>query len=403
MNPGLRDLKPYPFERLAELRARIATPDDRALINLSIGEPQHETPAAITAALVAALAGTARYPATRGLPELRQAIADWATHRFGLAAGQLDIEQQILPVNGTREALFGIAQCVIAASSRKNLVAMPNPFYQIYEGAALLAGGEPYYLPCPAGTGFRPDFARVPAAIWDRVALVYVCSPGNPSGTVLDADDYSKLIALADRHDFLVIADECYSELYFDEQAPPLGLLDWCTRQGRGDFSRCLVMHSLSKRSNAPGLRSGFVAGDSTVMNEFYRYRTYQGGAMPQHVQHASIAAWRDETHVVENRSRYRRKFERVLPVLSEVVKLEQPAGGFYLWPEVGGDDVKVCERLLGKAGVLTLPGSFLARTTADGNPGQGRLRLALVAGEEECIDAARRMRDVLRQTIETE
>ena len=240
----------------------------------------------------------------------------------------------------------------------------------------------------------------MPAATWDRVALTYVCSPGNPSGTVLDADDYHKLLALADRHDFLVVADECYSELYFDEQTPPLGLLDWCTRHGRADFSRCLVMHSLSKRSNAPGLRSGFVAGDSTVMHEFYRYRTYQGGAMPLHVQHASIAAWRDETHVVENRARYRRKFERVLPVLADVVRLEQPAGGFYLWPEVGGDDVAVCERLLAEAGVLTLPGSVLARTTADGNPGQGRLRLALVAGEEECIDAATRIRDVLCQTI---
>ncbi len=401
MNPGLRDLKPYPFERLADLRARVAMTGDSALINLSIGEPQHATPPAITTALVAALAGTARYPATRGLPELRQAIADWATRRFGLAAEQLDIEQHILPVNGTREALFAIAQCVVAASSRKNLVGMPNPFYQIYEGAALLSGGEPFYLPCPASRGFRPDFDRVPAATWDKMALVYVCSPGNPSGTVLDAEDYRKLLVLADRHDFLVVADECYSELYFDEQAPPLGLLDWCSRNGRGDFSRCLVMHSLSKRSNAPGLRSGFIAGDRDVMHEFYRYRTYQGGAMPQHVQHASIAAWRDETHVVENRARYRRKFERVIPLLAEVVTLEQPAGGFYLWPEVGGDDVGVCERLLGEAGVLTLPGSFLARTTADGNPGQGRLRLALVAGEEECIEAAQRIRNVLSRKIQ--
>jgi len=398
MNPGLRDLKPYPFERLAELRARVAPPADRPLINLSIGEPQHATPAAITAALVAALDGTARYPATRGLPELRRAIVDWAGRRYGLAPGQLDTEHQVLPVNGTREALFAIAQCVVAANSHKNVVAMPNPFYQIYEGAALLAGGEPYFFDCPAASGFRPNIAAVPAAVWERVALVYVCSPGNPSGTVLDADDYARLLALADRHDFLVVADECYSELYFDEQSPPLGLLEWCARHGRDDFSRCLVMHSLSKRSNAPGLRSGFVAGDRAVMDEFYRYRTYQGGAMPLHVQHASIAAWNDEAHVVDNRSRYRRKYERVLPLLADLVDVTQPAGGFYLWPDVGGDDIAVCERLLGEAGVLTLPGSFLARDTAAGNPGRGRLRLALVAGEEECVEAATRMRAVLNQ-----
>jgi N-succinyldiaminopimelate aminotransferase len=396
MNPGLSELKPYPFERLAEIRRRIAPPPGHALIDLSIGEPQHATPACIHQALIGALARTARYPATRGLAALRQVIADWLVHRFELPPGGVDPERQVLPVNGTREALFGIAQCVVAAGSAKNGVAMPNPFYQIYEGAALLAGGRPCYLECPAANGFRPDWAALPAAAWAGLALIYVCSPGNPHGAVLRAEDYARLTALADEHDFVVVADECYSELYPDEAAPPLGLLQWCAASGRADFARCLVMHSLSKRSNAPGLRSGFVAGDARLIEQFYRYRTYQGGAMPEHVQHASIAAWSDETHVVENRARYRRKFARVLPLLQDVAAVAQPAGGFYLWPELPIDDVLACERLLGDAGVLTLPGRFLARATATGNPGERRLRLALVADEDDCAEAAVRMRRVL-------
>ena len=396
MNPGLQELKPYPFELLAEIRARVSAPRDRELINLSIGEPQHATPPCVLEALVAALAGTARYPATRGVAQLREAIAAWASRRFALAAGMLHADRHILPVNGTREALFAIAQCVVAAGSDKNVVAMPNPFYQIYEGAALLAGGTPHFLHCPAERGFRPDWSAVTPATWSSLALVYVCSPGNPAGAVLDADDYAILTARADEYDFIIVADECYSELYYDESAPPLGLLEWCARAGREDFRQCLVMHSLSKRSNAPGLRSGFVAGDAALIEAFYRYRTYQGGAMPLHVQQASVAAWSDETHVVQNRERYRRKFAGVVPLLAQVSRVELPAAGFYLWPELAVDDITACERLLGEAGVLVLPGRFLARETAHGNPGLNRIRIALVPEEQECLAAAQRICDVL-------
>ena len=398
MNSGLLALKPYPFEQLAAIRARVTPPTDCTLINLSIGEPQHPTPTRVHDALIASLAGTARYPATRGLADLRNAIVDWANRRFHLPTGLLDGERQILPVNGTREALFAIAQCVVAAGSAKNTVVMPNPFYQIYEGAALLAGGTPYFLHCPTERDFRPDWDAVPSTVWAHTALVYVCSPGNPSGAILTSDDYTRLVALADRHDFVIVADECYSELYYDEEQPPLGLLEWCAANGRNDFRHCLVMHSLSKRSNAPGLRSGFVAGDAAIIEPFYRYRTYQGGAMPEHVQHASIAAWSDETHVITNRALYRRKFDAVVPLLAAVSRLTQPAAGFYLWPELDADDILACERLLGEAGVLVLPGSFLARPSPHGNPGQRRLRIALVADHEQCLTAAQRMQPVLRK-----
>ena len=398
MNPGLSELKPYPFEQLAAIRARVQPPTDRVLINLSIGEPQHPTPPRVHEALIAALAGTARYPATRGLGELRDAIVAWANRRFHLATGLLDSERHVLPVNGTREALFAIAQCVVAAGSTKNTVVMPNPFYQIYEGAALLAGGTPYFLHCPADREFRPDWDAVPNKVWEQTALIYVCSPGNPSGAILTAEDYAHLMALADQHDFVVVADECYSELYYDETRPPLGLLEWCAANGRDDFARCLVMHSLSKRSNAPGLRSGFVAGDARIIEPFYRYRTYQGGAMPVHVQHASIAAWTDEDHVVTNRALYRRKFDAVVPLLAGVTRVTQPAAGFYLWPELDADDLLACEHLLGEAGVLVLPGSFLARPSRHGNPGKNRLRIALVAVQDECVAAAQRMQPVLRK-----
>ncbi len=393
MNPGLADLKPYPFERLAEIRARVTPPADRPLVNLSIGEPQNATPALIRDALVAALDGTARYPATRGTPALREAIAAWATRRFALAPGGLDPESQVLPVNGTREALFAIAQTVVDAGDSRALVGMPNPFYQIYEGAALLAGARPCYLPCPAERGFRPQWDTVPEQAWQDMNLLYVCSPGNPSGSVFEAEDFARLTALADRHDFVIVCDECYSELYLDEDAPPLGLLGWCAANGRADFSRCLVMHSLSKRSNAPGLRSGFVAGDATLIEAFYRYRTYQGGAMPLHVQHASAAAWCDEAHVADNRADYRRKFEQVVDILAPVLPVAAPAAGFYLWPELPCDGITACERLLGEAGVLVLPGEFLARDDAAGNPGRNRVRIALVAAEADCAEAARRMR----------
>jgi N-succinyldiaminopimelate aminotransferase len=389
MNQGLKELKPYPFERLAEIRARVKAPDDRKLIDLSLGEPKHDTPAFIREALIAALSGTARYPATRGLPELREAIRRWSSRRFHLPDGMLTAEHHILPANGTREALFAIAQCLVDRSGRKDTVLMPNPFYQIYEGAALLAGARPHYLPCPSARGFRPDWDAVAPAVWERTALIYVCSPGNPSGAVFDEADYEFLTAAADRWEF-------DSELYLDEGNPPLGLLEFCARSARAPFERCLVMHSLSKRSNAPGLRSGFVAGDANLIETFYRYRTYHGGAMPIYVQHASIAAWGDEDHVAENRALYRRKFERVLPILAEVSRVERPSAGFYLWPEFEMDDVTACERLLGEAGVLTLPGSFLGHATPSGNPGANRLRVALVADVEDCEEAALRMRETL-------
>lgn len=399
MNPGLQALKPYPFERLAEIRASHPAPPDKHLINLSIGEPQQPTPPFIHEALIAHLADTARYPATRGLAEFRQALATWAGRRFKLSAGLLDADQQILPVNGTREALFAIAQTLFDSAAGKPLVGMPNPFYQIYEGAALLAGAQPYFLPCPASRDFRPDWTAVSERIWRQMTLVYICSPGNPAGSVMTSEDYAALTELADRHDFTIVADECYSEIYADESSPPLGLLQWCAANGRDDFARCLVMHSLSKRSNAPGLRSGFVAGDARLIDAFYRYRTYLGGAMSLPVQHASIAAWSDENHVVENRALYRARFARVHARLRPVLDFALPAAGFYLWPALPIDGITACRRLLSEAGVLVLPGSFLARQCgAGGNPGHNRIRIALVAGLAECEEAAERLCSVIQR-----
>jgi len=397
MNRGLNKLKPYPFERLTAIRARIRPPTTGKLVDLSIGEPQHATPAVILDALGDALRGIADYPKTRGLLALREVIVAWASRRFHLENVNLTAEHHVLPVNGTREALFAIVQCSVDANSRKDLILIPNPFYQIYEGAALLSGAKPYYLPCPAARGFQPQWDAVPDEIWSRAALVFVCSPANPSGAVLTSDDYHTLTSLADRYKFTVVADECYSELYLDETAPPLGLLEYCARSGRNDFRHCLAMHSLSKRSSVPGLRSGFVAGDRHLIESFYQYRTYQGGAMPLHVQHASIAAWSDENHVKENRARYREKFDQTLPILSSCSDVERPPAGFYLWPELEIDGVTACERLLGEAGVLVLPGDFLAHPTAEGNPGQRRIRLALVPDVEVCVEAAQRISDTLR------
>ena len=396
MNPGLASLQPYPFERLAALRAGVQPNPDLQPVNLSIGEPQHATPRLVLDALVGALEGTAKYPATKGSDELRNAIGRWLEQRFRLPALAVNADTMVLPAAGTREALFAIAQCVVSRDRGDSVVAMPNPFYQIYEGAALLAGAHPYYMHCPASRGFLPDFSLVPENIWRRCEMVYICSPANPSGAVMALEDYHHLLALADRHDFVIVSDECYSELYYDEASPPLGLLQAAYGQGRTDFSRCLVMHSLSKRSNAPGLRSGFIAGDPKLLREFLRYRTYHGAAMPMHVQAASAAAWQDEIHVIANRARYRDKFDAVVPLLADVVDVSTPAGGFYLWPRVEGDDAAVCQQLLAKANVLTLPGSFLAREVDGYNPGAGRLRLALVASLEECVEAARRLRQTL-------
>ncbi|MDD3518379.1 MAG: succinyldiaminopimelate transaminase [Chromatiales bacterium] len=392
MNPDLDRLQPYPFQKLATLKAGITPPADRPHIALSIGEPKHPTPGFIAEALLSHLHGLAHYPLTRGSLELRRAAADWLTRRFGLPAGGLDPERQILPVLGTREALFALAQCVVDRS-RAPLVVMPNPFYQIYEGAALLAGAEPYFVNCTADTGFLPDFEDVPDAVWQRCQLLYLCSPGNPTGAVLDEAALTHLIELADRHDFIIAADECYSEIYFDEDAPPPGLLGAAARMGNDAWRRCIVFHSLSKRSNVPGLRSGFVAGNADLLDRFHLYRTYHGASMPPPTQAASAVAWADERHVFENRLLYREKFEAVLRILASVMDVQLPDAGFYLWPRVAGDDQAFARELFARENVTVLPGSYLSREAHGINPGHQRVRMALVAPLDECIEAAERIR----------
>ncbi|MFI2810551.1 MULTISPECIES: succinyldiaminopimelate transaminase [Microbulbifer] len=386
MNPNLEKLQPYPFAKLAKLKAGLV-PADQPHIALSIGEPKHPAPDFVRETLVAHLDQLSAYPATKGLDDLRGAIGDWLRARFGLE--HVCPDTQVLPVNGTREALFAFAQAVASPGSR---VLMPNPFYQIYEGAALLAGASPFFLNCTAQTGFRPDFGAVPAGVWRDCDLLYLCTPGNPTGALLDEDALRQLIDLADRHDFIIASDECYSELYFDEDAPPPGLLQACRAMGRNDFSRCVVFHSLSKRSNLPGLRSGFVAGDAQVLEKFLLYRTYHGCAMPLPHQHASIAAWRDETHVKENRALYREKFAAVLETLDGCLDVSAPEAGFYLWPRVG-DGEGFARELFRQQNITVLPGSFLARESGGSNPGREYVRMALVATLEECIEAARRIR----------
>lgn len=390
MNPDLAKLLPYPFERLRELFDGIATPAGLREIRLSIGEPQHPTPALIKDALVGALDGLANYPATAGLDALRSAIAAWLCRRFGLPA--LDAARQVLPVNGSREALFAFAQCVIDRSRPRPLVLSPNPFYQIYEGAALLAGASPRYLNCLPENGYACDFAGVPAAVMNDVQLVYVCSPGNPTGKVMSLDEWRTLFELSDKYGFVIAADECYSELYFDEAAPPLGALQAAHQLGRDDFRRLVVFGSLSKRSNAPGLRSGYVAGDAAIIEKFLLYRTYQGGAMSPAVQHASIAAWKDETHVIENRALYREKFAAVTPRLARHLETALPDAGFYLWAKTPIADTEFARRLQAEQRVTVLPGSFLARESGGVNPGENFIRIALVAPLAECVDACERI-----------
>lgn len=393
MNPDLDRLQPYPFEKLARLKAGLTPPDGLGHVVLSIGEPKHAPPRFVVDALIGHLDGLANYPLTKGLPELRQAIADWLVARFALPAGAIDPECQVLPVAGTREALFAFAQAVVDAD-QKPLVLMPNPFYQIYEGAALLAGAEPWFMNTTAATGFLPDLDAVPVEVWQRCQLIYLCSPGNPTGAVANLATLQKLIALADAHDFVIASDECYSELYFDEEAPPPGLLQACAALGRNDYRRCVVFHSLSKRSNLPGLRSGFVAGDAAVLEKFLLYRTYQGCALPPPTQAASIVAWRDEQHVAANRALYRAKFDAVLDILGPVLPVARPQAGFYLWAETPGSDEEFARALYAQQNVTVLPGSYLSRTAHGVNPGAGRVRMALVAELDECVDAARRVRE---------
>jgi N-succinyldiaminopimelate aminotransferase len=396
MNNALQQLQPYPFEKLRALLGAVTPNPDKRPIALSIGEPKHKSPEFVAKALADNLDQMAVYPTTAGIPALRGAIAQWCERRFNLPAGWLDATRHVLPVNGTREALFAFTQTVVNRSDN-GLVVSPNPFYQIYEGAAFLAGATPHYLPCLAEYGFNPDFDAVSADVWDRCQILFLCSPGNPTGALIPLETLKKLIALADKHDFVIAADECYSELYFDEATPPAGLLTACAELGRQDFKRCVVFHSLSKRSNLPGLRSGFVAGDAEILKAFLLYRTYHGCAMPVQTQLASIAAWSDEEHVRANRTLYREKFDAVLEILSPVMDVQRPDGGFYLWPSVGSDDAAFCRDLYVTEHVTVVPGSYLSREVDGFNPGAGRVRMALVAPLAECIEAAQRIRDFIK------
>ena len=389
MNPRLQALQAYPFEKL---RALLGSSDSSLPhIPLSIGEPRHAAPGFVAERLCAEIGGLSSYPTTKGLPALRTSIANWATTRFSLI--NLDPEHQVLPVNGTREALFAFAQAVVSPSDDA-LVFSPNPFYQIYEGAALLAGAQPCFLPCRADNGFIPDYDAVPAELWQRCQLLYLCTPGNPSGAVCDLGTLKKLIALADKYDFVIASDECYSELYFDEEAPPPGLLQACAELGRDDYRRCVVFHSLSKRSNLPGLRSGFVAGDAEILADFLLYRTYHGCAMPVQTQLASAAAWADETHVRANRDLYRLKFAQVLAELDGCLDVSQPDASFYLWAKTPIADEDFARGLFKQFNVTVLPGSYLSREVDGENPGYGYVRMALVAELDNCLEAARRIKN---------
>lgn len=399
MNPDLQKLQPYPFEKLRQLKGDILPQVDKYHIALSIGEPKHTPPAIVTENLYKYASDIGNYPLTLGLKKYRESIARWLVKRFSLANNSIDVEKNIIPVNGTREALFAFAQAVIDRT-RQALVLMPNPFYQIYEGAALLAGAEPWFLNTTEATGFKPDFDSVPEDVWKRCQLVYLCSPGNPTGSVLDKSEITNLIELADKYDFIIASDECYSEIYFDEKHPPQGLLGVAHQIGRDDFKRCVVFHSLSKRSNVPGLRSGFVAGDAEILQKFLLYRTYHGCAVPNMVQNTSIALWNDELHVKDNRELYRKKFEAAIKILSPVMNVTMPEASFYLWPETPINDEEFARELFRQQNVTVLPGSYLSRDAHGTNPGRNRVRIALVATEQECIEAAKRIREFV-QTIQ--
>jgi len=392
MNPLLSQLQPYPFERLRQLFAGVTPSPRHSAISLGMGEPRHATPRFIQDSLAANLAGLASYPSTAGEPRLREACAAWLQRRYRIA---VDAGTQVLPINGSREALFAFAQTVVDPTQAGATVVCPNPFYQIYEGAALLAGATPHYAPSDPARNFAVDWDSVPEAIWQRTQLLFVCSPGNPTGAVMPLAEWEKLFALSDRHGFVIASDECYSEIYFrDEQ--PLGGLEAAARLGRSDYRNLIAFTSLSKRSNVPGLRSGFVAGDAALIKAFLLYRTYHGSAMGPAVQAASIAAWGDETHVEENRALYRAKFARVTPMLAEVMDVRLPDAGFYLWAGLPGQlamsDADFARELLAQYNVTVLPGSYLAREAGGANPGARRVRMALVAEADECEEAARRI-----------
>ena len=395
MNPRLATLHAYPFERLAQLKATVCPPAQLPHIAMSIGEPQHAPPSLVLQALEHNLDRLGSYPATAGSAELRTAASQWLERRFALRAGCVDPSTMVLPVNGTREGLFAFVQAVVDARDDP-LVLMPNPFYQIYEGAALLAGAAPYFLDATPANAFTPELAAVPAEVWRRCQVLFLCSPGNPTGAVLSLKYLNEALALADRYDFVIAADECYAEIYTDETAAPPSLLQACCAAGRERFQRCVVFHSLSKRSSVPGLRSGFVAGDPQIMARFLLYRTYHGNAMALPTQAGSTAAWNDDAHVAANRRLYQQKFAAVLPILAPVIDVPRPAGAFYLWPQVGGDDETFARDLFAAQNVTVLPGSYLGRRSSKINPGAGRVRISLVPDVDTCVAAALRIREFI-------
>lgn len=396
MNPALARLHPYPFERLRALLAGAQAPAYLAHISMSIGEPRHAPPQFVLDALTSNLATLGNYPSTLGLPQLRNAAAAWLTRRFQLPSGAMNPETMLLPVNGTREALFAFVQAMTDPGRNppgNPLIVMPNPFYQIYEGAALLAGAEPWFMGNDRDNEYLPDLDGVPEEIWRRCQVLFLCSPGNPTGAVAGIDYLRRALELAERFDFVVASDECYSEIYLDEANPPPGLLQAAIAAGHGNFERCMVFHSLSKRSSVPGLRSGFVAGDAQLIKAFALYRTYHGCAMPIFAQLASVPAWEDDRHVVENRRLYREKFAGVLPILRNVMDVAAPQASFYLWPGVENDE-RFTRELFERQHVTVLPGSYIGRDMPGGNPGRGHVRISLVASVAESVEAAQRIRD---------
>lgn len=397
LNPRIKNLHPYPFERLGKLLAGITPNPAMSAVNLSIGEPKHPTPAVVRNALTGALDGLSAYPPTAGSPALRQAIGGWLKRRYQLEP--FDPLTQVLPVNGSREALFALAQTVLDPvvgerdEAQRPLMVCPNPFYQIYEGAAILAGATPYYVAQSASDNFRCNWDAVPEAVWQKTALLFVCSPGNPTGSVMTRDEWASLFRLSRQHGFVIASDECYSEIYGDEAAPPLGALAAARELGNPEFTNLVVFGSLSKRSNCPGMRSGYVAGDAAILKSFLLYRTYHGSAMSLTIQAASIAAWNDETHVIENRRAYRAKFDAVTPRLSKVLVTQRPQAGFYLWARVPGDeDERFVAELYRQYNVLLLPGSYLARETGAVNPAKGYVRIALVEPLDLCLEGTTRI-----------
>ncbi|MFN0316926.1 MAG: succinyldiaminopimelate transaminase [Burkholderiales bacterium] len=391
MNPNLAHLQPYPFQKLKTLFQGLTPNAKYPQVSLSIGEPKHATPAMIRQALADNLSGLASYPATAGTVQLRQSIAGWLTRRYQLNA--VNADTQVVPVNGSREALFAFAQTVVDSTQPEAAVAIPNPLYQIYEGAALLAGAQPHFLNLTPENGFRPDLAQLPDEVWRRTQLIYVCSPGNPTGAVMNLEDWRALFELSAKHGFIIASDECYSEIYFDEAQPPLGSLQAAQQLGLKNYERLVAFGSLSKRSNVPGMRSGFVAGDAKVLERFLLYRTYHGCAMNPAVQVASEVAWKDEAHVVENRRQYTAKFNAAVKELREVTQVSMPDAAFYLWVRTPMDDQAFAQQLYARYNVIVLPGSYLAREARGVNPGKNFVRIALVAQYEECMDAVRRLK----------